>query len=69
MCSPKRAVLVRGHSARLTVPQKIVSQGGDVSEDVAALFIYLGDYPTARAVGYRFIAGFADWWPLELDHE
>jgi hypothetical protein len=34
----KRAVFVEEHLARLTVPQKIVSRGGNVSEDVAVPF-------------------------------
>jgi hypothetical protein len=37
MYSPKRAVFVEEHLARLTVPQKIVGRGGNVSEDVTAL--------------------------------
>jgi hypothetical protein len=40
MYSPKRAVFVGEHFARLTVPQKIVSRGGNVTEDVAALFFF-----------------------------
>jgi hypothetical protein len=52
MYSSTRAVLVGG-PARLTVPQKIVSRGGNVSEDVAAFFLLLASIHDMLGLTHR----------------